>query len=146
MIVIDASAMIEALVGRDADDELLEALAGDVCAPHLLDVEVLSALRGLLLGGKLDEATAEEARNNYFSLTIARYEVSPLADRVWALRHQLTSYDACYVALAEALDAPLDTCDAKLRHPGHTADVRLLPHTHGPGTRCDSSLGRVVRP
>ena len=51
MIVIDASAMVEALVGRDADEELLQALSGDLDAPHLLDVEVLSVLRGLLFGG-----------------------------------------------------------------------------------------------
>ena len=53
MIVLDASAMVEALVGRAPDEELLNALNGDVDAPHLLDVEVLSVLRGLLRGGKL---------------------------------------------------------------------------------------------
>ena len=126
MIVIDASAMVEALVGRDADPALLDALSGDIAAPHLLDIEVLSVLRGLALGGKLAPDAAERARADHFAFDITRHEVGPLADRVWALRHGYTSYDACYLALAEALDAPLLTCDAKLAGPGHAADVRAL--------------------
>ena len=58
MIVLDASAMIEALIGRDVAEELLDALVEGVSAPHLLDVEVLSGLRGLLLGGKLDASAS----------------------------------------------------------------------------------------
>lgn len=99
-------------------------------APHLLDVEVLSGLRGLLLGGKLEPGAAEEARRDHFALTITRHGFEPLADRVWQLRHQHTSYDSCYVALAEALGAPLYTCDAKLASACHDADVRLVPRTH----------------
>lgn len=60
MIVVDASAMVEALVGSDVAEELLEGMTGVVHAPHLLDVEVLSVLRGLTLGGKLDLVTAED--------------------------------------------------------------------------------------
>jgi predicted nucleic acid-binding protein len=130
MTVIDASAMIEALVGRDADDELLDALQTSVHAPHLLDVEVLSVLRGLTLAGKLKPNAAEQARNDYFSLTIARYEMQGLADRVWQLRHHHTTYDACYLTLAEALDAPLYTRDRKLDTDGHNAEVLVLPRTH----------------
>lgn len=129
MIVIDASAMVEALIGRDVDVELLDALAGEISAPHVLDIEVLSALRGLLLGGRIDAAAAEEARRNHVDFTIARYETRPLADRVWQLRHQYTSYDASYVVLAEALDAPLYTCDAKLDGGGHHAHVRHCRRT-----------------
>lgn len=129
MIVVDASAMLEALVGRDPDPGLLDALAGEIDAPHLLDVEVLSGLRGLLLSGKIDSTTAEEARENYFGLTVTRHELYPFADRIWELRHQYTSYDATYLALAEALDAPLFTCDAKLVGNIHGADVRVLPPT-----------------
>ncbi len=129
MIVVDASAMLEALVGRDPDPGLLDALAGEIDAPHLLDVEVLSGLRGLLLSGKTDSSTAEEARENYFGLTINRHDLHPLADRIWELRHQYTSYDATYLALAEALDAPLFTCDAKLVGDVRQADVRVLPPT-----------------
>ena len=130
MIVIDASAMIEALVGRDADNELLDPLQTSVHAPHLLDVEVLSVLRGLTLSGKLASDTADQARADYFALTITRYEVHGLADRVWELRRNYTTYDACYLALAEALDAPLHTCDHKLASDGHHADVLVLPRTH----------------
>ncbi|GAB3051681.1 PIN domain-containing protein [Intrasporangium mesophilum] len=126
MIVIDASAMVEALIGHEADDDLLDALQGDVHAPHLLDVEVISVLRGLRLGGKLAPASAEVARQDLFAFTITRYATQPLADRIWTLRHQFTSYDACYLALSEALAVPLYTCDAKLARAGHGADVRVL--------------------
>lgn len=126
MIVLDASAMVEALVGRAVDEELLVALAGDVHAPQLIDIEVLSVLRGLSLGGKLDPQGAEEARHDHFAFAINRYPVAPLADRIWQLRHQYTSYDAAYLALAEALQAPLFTCDAKLAAGGHDAQVRLV--------------------
>jgi len=130
VIVVDASAMVEALVGGDAEPDLLDALAGDVDAPHRLDVEVFSVLRGLAQGGKLDPAVAEEARRDHLALTITRHELAPFADRVWALRHQFTSYDACYLALAEALEAPLFTCEAKLAGNGHGAEVRVLPLSH----------------
>ena len=123
MIVIDASAMIEALVGREADNDLLDALQTSVHAPHLLDVEVLSVLRGLTLSGKLPPDAADQARADYFALTIARYEVYGLADRVWDLR-SYTTYDACYMALAEALDAPLYTCDH------YRAEIAAFPRTH----------------
>ena len=126
MIVVDASAMIKALVGREVSEELLDALAGAVYAPHLLDIEVLSVLRGLTLGGKLDPDLTEEARRDLFAFTIERHEVAPLADRIWELRHQYTNYDAAYLALAEAVDAPLYTCDAKLDVGGHGATVRLV--------------------
>jgi predicted nucleic acid-binding protein len=130
MIVIDASAMVEALVGRDADDELLDALQTSVHAPHLLDVEALSVLRGLTLAGKLKLGAAEQARTDYFALMIARYELPALADRVWALRQNHTVYDASYLALAEALEAPLYTCDRKLDTDGHDAEVLVFPRTH----------------
>jgi predicted nucleic acid-binding protein len=130
VIVVDASAMVEALIGREPQSELLDGLAEDIAAPHLLDVEVLSVLRGLLLGGKLEPDAAEEARVDHFALSITRHEIHPLADRIWLLRHQYTSYDACYLALAEALDAPLFTCDAKLAGAGHEAQVRVFPGTH----------------
>jgi len=130
VIVLDASAMVEALIGRDVADELLEALTDGIHAPHLLDVEVMSVLRGLLLGGKLGNDLAEEARRDHFAFAITRYETPPLADRIWQLRHQFTSYDATYLALAEALDAPLYTCDAKLVSSGHRAHVQLLNQTH----------------
>ncbi len=130
MIVVDASAMVEALVGRSADADLLDALSGDIDAPHLLDVEVLSVLRGLVLGGKLDPDEAVRARQDHFAFAITRHETAALAERIWQLRHQFTSYDASYLALAEALHAPLLTCDAKLASRGHNAEIHLVPQTH----------------
>ena len=123
MIVIDASAIIQVLVGRDPGPALLDAVAGDLAAPHILDVEVLSALRGMVLGGVLPLEAAESARGSYADLVIDRYEAALLADRVWALRTQYTSYDAMYLALAEGLGVPLVTCDRKLDAGGHHAEV-----------------------
>lgn len=74
---------------------------------------------------KLAAPAAEEARRDYFDMDIDRHEIAPLADRIWHLRHQFTSYDAAFLALAEALDAPLHTCDAKLAAGGRRARVRL---------------------
>ncbi len=129
MIVLDASAMVEALVGREADADLLDALAGEIHAPHLLDIEVLSVLRGLTLAGKLGPDDAKRAMQDHFAFAITRHETGLLADRIWRLRHQFTSYDASYLALAEALQVPLITCDAKLATPGHAADIHVLPRT-----------------
>lgn len=123
MIVIDASAIIQVLVGWDPGPALLDAVAGDLAAPHILDVEVLSALRGMVLGGVLPLEAAESARRSYADLVIDRYEAALLADRVWALRNQYTSYDAMYLALAEGLGVPLVTCDRKLDAGGHHAEV-----------------------
>ena len=115
--------MIQVLVGRDPDPALLDGVAGDLAAPHSLDVEVFSALRGMVLGGVLPLEAAESARRSYADLVIDRYEAALLADRVWALRTQYTSYDAMYLALAEGLGAPLVTCDRKLDAGGHHAEV-----------------------
>ena len=129
MIVIDASAMVEALVGQDVDESLLQALEGAVFAPHLLDIEVLSVLRGLVLKGTLTEESADAARRDHFDLLIDRQDTGPLAERIWSLRHQYTAYDASYLALAEALDAPLHTCDRKLDSGGHQVAVHLHPRS-----------------
>ena len=123
MIVLDASAIIRVLVGRDPGSALLDAVAGDLAAPHILDAEVLSVLRGMVLGRVLPLEAAESARRSYADLVIDRYEAALLADRVWALRTQYTSYDAMYLALAEGLGAPLVTCDRKLDAGGHHVEV-----------------------
>ncbi|NLJ55256.1 MAG: type II toxin-antitoxin system VapC family toxin [Intrasporangiaceae bacterium] len=128
MIVVDASALGEALVGRDPDPALLDAMSGEVSAPDHLHVEVLSALRGLVLGHKLGAAAAEVARRDLFALSVNRFDLGPLADRAWELKDRFTTYDAAYIALAEALECPLLTCDAKLRA-GHRADVRVVSST-----------------
>lgn len=129
MIVIDASAMTEALIGQHRDDALLDALEGDIAAPHILDVEVISALRGLSRGSKLGIGSVQNALTHLFNLNISRWDTEPLAERIWSLRHQFTSYDASYLALAEILNAPLYTCNTKLDTDGHTATVSVVPRS-----------------
>ncbi|CAG7844596.1 Ribonuclease VapC9 [Pseudoclavibacter triregionum] len=129
MIVVDASAMVEALCGAAPAKALLAMLAGDIHAPHLLDLEVTSVLRGLELGGVITPDGAELALGDYWAFAIERYDMAPLRERVWQLRHQFTTYDASYLALAEALDAPLLTCDRKLATNGHRAAVTLFSST-----------------
>lgn len=122
--------MAEALVGRAPSEELLGLLACDgVHAPHLLDVEVTSVLRGLELAHAITPERARQALDDYWSFTIERHDLEPLSGRVWELRHQFTSYDAAYIALAEALASPVLTCDRKLQTNGHRATVRLMSRT-----------------
>jgi predicted nucleic acid-binding protein len=80
---------------------------------HLL-TEVISVVRGHLLGSKLSPARADAAITALAGLTIDLSDCQSLIDRIWQLRHNLTSYDAAYVALAESLDIPLVTADARL--------------------------------
>jgi predicted nucleic acid-binding protein len=129
VLVVDTSAVIAALAGRPPNDEVVDRIGGDgdLAAPHLLDVEFLHALRRLVLGRQLGEDRAADARDDFAALAIARYEHTLVADRVWELRHSLTACDATFVALAELLEAPLVTCDARLaRAPGHSAMVELF--------------------
>lgn len=128
MIVLDTSAAIQALGGVDVDPDLLDRLetAGSMHAPHLIDAEVLSALRRLVLGGQLSDDRATDMRRDFARLRLVRYPLAGLADRVWSLGHSHSAYDACFVALAEALRCPLVTCDARLaRSAGHDAEVEL---------------------
>jgi predicted nucleic acid-binding protein len=130
VIVIDTSAVLEALVGDRPEPRLTQRLAhaGELHAPHLIDVELLSALRGLVRGGKLTEDRATDIRRDIADLRLVRYPIAGIADRVWALRDAMTSYDACYVALSEALGLTLVTTDARLgRSSGHTAKIELYP-------------------
>ena len=134
MIIVDTSAVVAALIGRPPDKRLVDRLAvdGDLHAPHLLDVELLHALRRLVKGGQLSDDRAADARSDFADLPIVRYDHIALADRSWALRHDLTAYDATFVALAELLDLPLVTCDARLAHaPGHHAAIELYEGTGG---------------
>ncbi len=116
MLVVDSSAVLAALAASDPAPELVERLAddGDLHAPHLIDTEVLHALRRMLRKGQISVERAHDARTDCAELTLVRYPHEPLSDRVWELRENLTAYDATFVALAEALGAPLVTCDARL--------------------------------
>jgi len=129
VLVVDTSAVLEALAARDPSPGLVERLAedGDLHAPHLIDTEILHALRRITRGGQLSEERAADARSDFAELALVRYPHEPLNDRVWELRHNLTAYDATFVALAEALGVPLVTCDARLTAaPGHNAQVELF--------------------
>jgi predicted nucleic acid-binding protein len=116
MLVIDTSAVLAALAARSPDPELVRRLAddGDLHAPHLIDVEILQALRRLVRGGKLSEDRAADVRTDVAAMAITRYGHEPLVDRAWALRHNLTACDAVFIALSEALEVPLVTCDTRL--------------------------------
>lgn len=129
MIVVDTSALIEVLAGSQPDLGLVERLAndGDLQVPHLVDVECLHVLRRLVLAGHLSEERAQDARDSLAALTLERYPHPALADRMWELRHNLSAYDAAFVVLAERLDAPLVTCDARIAAaPGHRAAVEVF--------------------
>ena len=128
MIVVDSAAVVDALTGADGTDDLRGALATeDLHAPALLDYEVVSALRGLTLGRHLTAARAQDALNDFEDLPLHRWPCSaPLRLRAFSLRDTLTAYDAAYVALAEALDCPLVTRDARLaRAGGFTVQIRV---------------------
>ncbi len=81
----------------------------------------------MTIAGQLSEERAADARSDFAELALTRYPHHPLSDRVWQLRHNLTAYDATFIALAELLDAPLLTCDARLASaPGNRADVEVF--------------------
>lgn len=96
--------------------------------PHLFEVEVLHAISGLAVSARVSADQGIWAVEALSDLRLTRYSHAPLVARIWELRRNLTAYDAAYVALAEALDAPLITTDGRLaRAPGHRARVELYP-------------------
>jgi predicted nucleic acid-binding protein len=127
VIVPDTSALVEALAVRPYRPELVRRLAGErLHAPHTVDVEFVQALRRLARHGELSVDRAIDVRRDFELLPLIRYPHRPLLQRVWDLRDRLTTYDAAFVALAELLEAPLVTCDAKLAAAkGHGARVEL---------------------
>ena len=116
MIVVESSAMVDALVGDPANPNLLAVLADEeLHAPALLDFEVASALRGHLLGGKLDPVRLDEAVTDFAAFRIERHQMTGLLRFMLDLRDNLTVYDAAYLVLAQALEAPVVSADAKLK-------------------------------
>jgi predicted nucleic acid-binding protein len=96
-------------------------------APYLLDVEVAQVLRRYAANGEIDGERGGTALADLADFPLHRYAHDFLLQRVWDLRNNLTAYDAIYIALAEALDAPLLTCDRRLATaPGHQARVELV--------------------
>ena len=130
MIVTDASVVVTALlVGGPAGDAAREQLlAEEAHAPHLLDVEVASAVRRAVLGGRISAPDGRHHLIDLRDLAIARHAHEPLLERVLELRDAVSAYDGTYVALAELMGATLVTADAGLtRAPGVRCLTRLLP-------------------
>lgn len=130
MIVLDASVVLEVLLRMPAGVALEERLFSTeetLHAPHLLDVEVAQVLRRYALADEVDVERCSAALDDLAGLALTRYPHDFLMQRVWELRGNLSAYDAVYVALAEALDAPLLTRDRRLANaPGHGARIEVV--------------------
>jgi len=130
MIVVDASAVLEALLrtsDAEAVDRYLFAPEQTLHAPYLLDVEVAQVIRRYAAKGDINGERGAAVLANFADLPLSRYPHDFLLPRVWELRNNLTAYDAVYVALAEALDAPLLTRDRRLAAAaGHRARIELV--------------------
>ena len=128
MIVVDSAAVVDALTAVPGSDALRARLATEeLHAPSLVDFEVVSALRGLTLGGHLSVTRAEDLLTDFEDLPVQRWpSAHALRKRAFQLRNNLSAYDAAYVALAEALDCPLVTRDGRLaRSSGHGAHIEV---------------------
>jgi len=130
MIVVDASALLEALLRTPAGETAAKRLFNPretLHVPHLLDIEVAQVVRRYARHGDIDADRGHAALADLADLPLRRYPHAFLLPRVWELRNNLTAYDAVYVALAEALDAPLLTRDQRLATAaGHHAQVELI--------------------
>ena len=129
MIVVDASVIVTGLGddGDDGDRVRARLKTERLVAPHVIDLEVVSAWRRLVSAGHLDERRAALARADLASLRLERVPHEPFMDRCWELRDNLTVYDAAYVALAELMEVDLLTADARLAAaPGIRCRVEVL--------------------
>lgn len=129
MIVVDASAVLEVLLQTPAGARVSRRIFAPgvtLHAPHLLDVEVAQVLRRYARSGAISSDRGAEALADLADLPISRYPHFVLLPRIWQLRHNVTAYDAAYLALAEALDAPLLTRDRALASAGSGARVEVL--------------------
>lgn len=129
MIVVDASAVVDVLLQTEAGthiEERLFAPGETLHVPHLIDIEVTHVLRRAWLQGLIDATRAEEGLDDLAAWPLIRYAHDLFLSRIWELRHNVTAYDAAYVALAETLEAPLLTCDKRLASSsGHYAVIEI---------------------
>ena len=130
MIVLDASALLDVLLRTPTAPVVEQRLfqPGETLhAPHLIDVEAAQVLRRYAAAGEIDDARGRDALADLADFPLRRYPHDFLLPRLWTLRDNLTAYDAAYVALAEALDAPLLTRDRRLAAaPHHRAKIELV--------------------
>lgn len=129
MIVLDASVVVELLLGAPAAGAIEARIADDpsLHAPAVLDLEVAQAIRRYCATGQLHPERGRLAVGDLGDLPARRYPHTPLLERIWQLRPALTAYDAAYVVLAEVLGAPLLTRDVRLsRATGHAAKVEVI--------------------
>jgi predicted nucleic acid-binding protein len=126
VIVTDASAVIDALLDPEGHPGLAETIAGagePLAAPNLLDVEVQSVLRRWERRGEIDATRARLALDDLASLPVVRHPALAVLDEAWALRHDVTAYDAQYIALAQVLSAGLLTTDAGMAQAARRAGL-----------------------
>ncbi len=130
MIVVDASALLEVLLNTSAAPLVSRRLFAEnetLHAPHLVDVEIAQVLRRYALTGAVTPTRGLEALEDLADWPLTRYPHDLLLPRIWELRHNFTAYDAAYIALAEALAAPLLTRDGGLASAtGHHAHIDLV--------------------
>ena len=128
LIVLDSSAAIELLESTAAGVRIAERIAetsDSLHAPHLIDLEVASALRKKVRLGAMGEGPATKLLALFQQLQIDRHDHELLMPRIWDLRDCLSCYDASYVALAEALEATLVTCDGRLSRAAPAGTARI---------------------
>lgn len=130
MIVVDASALLEMLLHTPVGNGVrarLTANLDELHAPHLLYLEVANTLRRYAINRILPVERCADALSDLLDIRLIRHDHHLLLPRVWELRDNLSAYDAMYVALAEALDAPLLTHDGRAAAaPGHRAQIELV--------------------
>ena len=130
MIVVDASALLEFLLQTPLGIRVESRLFRDhdeFHSPHLADVEVTQGLRRLVRTGEVSADRAADAIVDLADFDLHRHPHLDFLTRAWKLRDNLTAYDAMYIALGEALDAPIVTCDAPLaKAPGHRAHIEVI--------------------
>jgi predicted nucleic acid-binding protein len=129
LIVADASFLLEVLLNGSVNERAAAAIesAGLICAPQLVDYEVMSGIRRQVLAKRLTPPIALETLALFRMIRIERYPMMLYASRIWELHRNISIYDAAYVALAEHLDASLYTRDRKLAAaPNHKARIVMV--------------------
>lgn len=132
-VVVDASVLVAALVDSGPEGKWAEFVVGDhaLAGPELVLAEASNILRRLEQAGKISSLEANFAHRDLIRLDMELFPYAPFADRTWALRSNLTSYDAWYVAVAEALDCPVVTLDRKLARATGPACEIIAPDEPG---------------